>query len=158
MPDKKLKRRDDRMSAIRARKKRESSENLMGNPTFLLASTVESSDDAIITKTSKGIITSWNRGAEIVYGFSAGEVLGKPVSILIPPGRMTKCPQSWIASGEGKAYTTTKLCDKGRTRSSFTFRSVSRLSGTKPIKFDEFAKVVAELGIYWLMVNVPPVQ
>jgi PAS domain S-box-containing protein len=59
---------------------------------YLLAAVVESSDDAIITKTSAGIITSWNRGAETIYGFSAEEVLGQPVSILLPPGQMDQLP------------------------------------------------------------------
>ena len=42
---------------------------------FLFASIVESSDDAIITKTSKGTITFWNTGAEKIYGFPTREVL-----------------------------------------------------------------------------------
>jgi PAS domain S-box-containing protein len=52
-----------------------------------LAAIVESSDDAIIGKTLDGIITSWNKGAERIYGYSAEEVIGKPVSLLLPPGR-----------------------------------------------------------------------
>jgi len=47
-----------------------------------LANAVESSDDAIITKSLDGIITSWNKGAEKVYGYSAEEILGKNISIL----------------------------------------------------------------------------
>ena len=53
---------------------------------------MEYSDDAIITKTSKGVITSWNSGAERIYGYSAKEVLGKPISILIPPGQTDEVP------------------------------------------------------------------
>ncbi len=49
-----------------------------------LANIVESSNDAIITESLDGIITSWNRGAEQVYGYSAEEILGKPISILEP--------------------------------------------------------------------------
>ncbi len=49
-----------------------------------LANIVESSYDAIITKTPDGIITSWNKGAEQIYGYSAREVMGKPISILEP--------------------------------------------------------------------------
>jgi len=48
---------------------------------------VESSQDAIIGKTLDGIITSWNLGAERLYGYSAEEVIGRPVSILVPNDR-----------------------------------------------------------------------
>jgi PAS domain S-box-containing protein len=52
---------------------------------YWLASLIESADDAIISKTLDGIITSWNKGAERIFGYTAGEVIGKPVTILIPP-------------------------------------------------------------------------
>lgn len=52
-----------------------------------LAAIVESSDDAIISKTLDGVITSWNKGAERIYGYAAEEVLGQPISIIIPPER-----------------------------------------------------------------------
>jgi sigma-B regulation protein RsbU (phosphoserine phosphatase) len=50
-----------------------------------LAAIVESSDDAIIGKTMDGDITSWNRGAEKIFNYEESEVLGKPITILIPP-------------------------------------------------------------------------
>lgn len=50
-----------------------------------LANVVESSDDAIISKSLDGIITTWNKGAELIYGYSAEEVIGKNISILTPP-------------------------------------------------------------------------
>ncbi|MBI5905221.1 MAG: MEDS domain-containing protein, partial [Deltaproteobacteria bacterium] len=50
-----------------------------------LASIVESSDDAIIGKTLEGTVTSWNRGAERLYGYAAAEALGRKVSFLVPP-------------------------------------------------------------------------
>jgi PAS domain-containing protein len=49
-----------------------------------LASIVESSDDSIITKNLDGIIMSWNKAVERVFGYTAEEVVGKPVTILIP--------------------------------------------------------------------------
>jgi diguanylate cyclase (GGDEF)-like protein/PAS domain S-box-containing protein len=52
-----------------------------------LASIVESSDDAIIGKTLNGTITSWNHGAERVYGYAADEVLGKHISLLVLPDK-----------------------------------------------------------------------
>jgi PAS domain S-box-containing protein len=52
-----------------------------------LATIVESSDDAITGEDMKGIITDWNKGAEQLYGYSASEAIGKPVSFLIPADR-----------------------------------------------------------------------
>jgi PAS domain S-box-containing protein len=57
-----------------------------------LASIVESSDDSIITKNLDGIITSWNKAAERVFGYTAEEAVGKPVTILIPTERHDEEP------------------------------------------------------------------
>jgi len=50
-----------------------------------LAAIVDSSDDAILSKSLNGIVLTWNQGAERMYGYSAEEIIGKSVSILIPP-------------------------------------------------------------------------
>ncbi|KKL91580.1 hypothetical protein LCGC14_1893290, partial [marine sediment metagenome] len=52
-----------------------------------LSSIVENSDDAILSKTLDGSILSWNKGAEKIYGYTAKEIIGQPISILFPPDR-----------------------------------------------------------------------
>ena len=57
-----------------------------------LAAIVASSDDAIIRKDLDGIIQTWNAGAERIFGYGAEEVIGKPVTILMPPDRVNEEP------------------------------------------------------------------
>jgi PAS domain S-box-containing protein len=56
----------------------------------LLASIVESSDDAIVSKNLDGIITSWNKAAERIFGYSAAEAIGQPITLVIPNDRQSE--------------------------------------------------------------------
>jgi PAS domain S-box-containing protein len=57
-----------------------------------LAAIVETSDDAIISKNLDGLIQTWNRGAANIFGYTAEEVVGKPVTVLMPPERQDEEP------------------------------------------------------------------
>jgi PAS domain S-box-containing protein len=69
---------------------------------YWLTAIIESADDAIISKTLEGIITSWNKGAERIFGYTAEEVIGKPITILIPEGHEDEEPaiQARLRRGE----------------------------------------------------------
>src|SRR5688572_23831930 len=58
-----------------------------------LAAIVESSDDAIVSKTLDGVVTSWNQGAERLFGWTAAEMVGRPITVIIPPERLDEEPE-----------------------------------------------------------------
>src|SRR6185295_11919154 len=81
-----------------------------------LSAIIESADDAIISKTLEGIITSWNLGAERIFGYQADEVIGKPVTILIPTDLLDEEPEILrkIKAGERvEHYETVRLRKDG---------------------------------------------
>jgi len=102
----------------------------------LLASIVESSDDAIISKDLNGVINSWNNGAERLFGYTADEVIGRHVTILIPDGRFDEEPAilARIRSGRSvKHYETIRKHKDG------TLLDISL--SVSPIK-DEFGTII----------------
>jgi len=82
-----------------------------------LTAIVDSSDDAIIGKTLDGTIVIWNKGAERLYGYAASEVVGKPISILVPPDRLNELSEitEKLQRGESlERYETVRQAKDGR--------------------------------------------
>jgi PAS domain S-box-containing protein len=83
-----LKERDDENAALAAVLQAELEQKVRSEESSRrLASIVESSEDAIVSKSLDGKVTSWNRAAERLFGYSAAEIIGQPISILIPAER-----------------------------------------------------------------------
>jgi PAS domain S-box-containing protein len=84
----------------------------------LLAAIVESSEDAIISKTLDGHILSWNQGAERLFGYAAHEVVGAPMTLLIPPERHDEERSILERLGRGERiehYETVRVAKGGRS-------------------------------------------
>jgi PAS domain S-box-containing protein len=78
---------------------------------------VESSDDAIVGKTLDSKITSWNKGAERIFGYLRDEMIGKPIAILIPEDRQSEEPEILAKIKHGESvdhYETVRRCKDGR--------------------------------------------
>ncbi|HEY3274377.1 MAG TPA: PAS domain S-box protein [Methanocella sp.] len=98
-----------------------------------LASIVMSSDDAILSKRLDGTITSWNRGAEHVYGYRAAEVVGHSVDVIVPPERSQELRDILRRIGRGERiehYETERLTrDRRRIIVSMTISPIFDASG-----------------------------
>ena len=89
---------------------------MMGNEA-LLASIVACSDDAIISKSPEGFITSWNPAAERLFGYSAQEAIGQPLTMLIPRERYDEEPVILARIARGEAtdhFETVRVGKNGR--------------------------------------------
>jgi len=99
----------------------------------LFASIVNSSDDAIISKTLDGIITSWNHGAEKIFGYTKEEITGKHISILTPPHLLNEEPEITKNISEGlfvDHYETQRITKSGKTLDvSLTISPIKDLNG-----------------------------
>jgi PAS domain S-box-containing protein len=81
-----------------------------------LTAIIRSSDDAVLTKDLSGLITGWNQGAERIYGYSAGEAIGRPVTeLLIPPDRRGEAKRilKEAAAGEVVPFETQRITKSG---------------------------------------------
>jgi PAS domain S-box-containing protein len=95
--------------------RKDSTERL--SETEFLAAIVESSQDAIVGKTLDGVITSWNRGAEQMFGYAAAEAIGRPISLIIPAHRMAEVEHILECIRRGKRvdhYETARLAKTGQ--------------------------------------------
>jgi PAS domain S-box-containing protein len=83
-----------------------------------MAAIVDSSNDAIVGKTLEGVITTWNRGAEHVYGYTSAEMVGRSVSVLVPPDRPDEVREIIAGMMKNDARTehfeTQRVCKGGR--------------------------------------------
>ncbi|PYU93795.1 MAG: hypothetical protein DMG25_08425 [Acidobacteria bacterium] len=110
----------------------------------LLASIVESSEDAIVSRAREGNVLSWNRGAEKMFGYSAEEAIGRPISMLVPPecARELGQIQERVAQGESVGrYETVRMAKDGRRIDvslvvSPIFDAAGRITGASSIHRD----------------------
>jgi PAS domain S-box-containing protein len=146
-------------SAIRDITERKRSEQVRDQ----LASIVDYSDDAIIGKTVEGNIVAWNKGAERLYGYTAEEVIGRPISILLPPDRPNDLPELMNKLRRGEkidhAETTRRRKDGRLIDVAITLSpikdSAGRVTGASTIARDITQRKRAEEKFRGLMESAP---
>ncbi|HEX8938778.1 MAG TPA: PAS domain S-box protein [Candidatus Limnocylindrales bacterium] len=124
-------------------------------PAELLAAIVENADDAILSKTLDGTVTSWNAAAERMYGYTAAEMIGQPVARLAPPERPDEIPSimARLARGERiERYLTERVRRDGhRIRVALTISPLrapdGRIVGASTIARDVTAQLASELAL-----------
>ncbi len=89
-------------------------QNSIENQVAYLAAIVQSSEDAIISKTLEGIVTSWNRSAERILGYTAEEMIGQSITKIIPTERLGEEPEILEKLKEGYEYLISKRYVKQR--------------------------------------------
>ena len=85
------------------------------SPEALLAAIVDSSDDAIVSKDLNGVVTSWNKGAERTFGYTAEEMIGQPILRVIPHDRQSEEPAILERLREESVSTISRRYAGGRT-------------------------------------------
>jgi PAS domain S-box-containing protein len=113
----------------------------------LFSAVVESSNDAIITKTLDGVITGWNRAAERLFGFTAAEAVGNRIDIIVPPDRLPEVRHilDRIAQGEAiEQYETLRQHKDGREVHVSLGVSPIRSAGGEIIGASKIARDISE--------------
>ncbi|MEA2785075.1 MAG: hypothetical protein QOF71_1179 [Candidatus Eremiobacteraeota bacterium] len=139
-------------SAIDTRRPGQAAAVAVATHVGLLAAIVEAADDAIVSQTPDGVITSWNQAAQAIYGYSADEVVGKSISILIRPDQVGEMDVLLSELRSGKHidhYETLRVRKDGRAISvSLTLSPIlderGRVAGVSSIARDITVRVRAE--------------
>jgi len=111
-----------------------------------MAAVVDSADDAIVSKTLDGIVKSWNVGAKRIFGYEADEMIGRPITVIIPPELHHEEAQilAKIRAGERvEHYVTTRVAKDGTRRTMSITVSPVRNAAGEIIGASKIGRVVA---------------
>ena len=114
---------------------------------FRHAAIVESSEDAIVSKTLDGVILSWNKGAQQIYGYTEAETIGKPINMIVPHELLeeeNKILEELRAGGRFEHYETVRVTKGGqRINISLSISPIKDSTG-KPVGFCGIARDITE--------------